>query len=282
MTRSITTGLVTVMALTIALLVSTTASADLLAHYNFEEGSGDALDQSGNSRNGSLLNGATRVSGGSPFNGGLQALDITAGANSAVNLGAGGLLEDVGGSTFAAWVNPDEFPSGELWLYQTAFSSGRSPLMVAIDGSNNPNSGDGALVGGGVGFQRREYSESGGKLTVATSALTLNTWQHLALSLNYQTGDWAYYIDGNDAGSGTISFWQSNPANTDTDNGGNMLGASTDPSGGFSGLIDDFRLYSHALTQSEVQALVPEPSSVTLLALGLTALAACARRRRRS
>jgi len=47
------------------------------------------------------------------------------------------------------------------------------------------------------------------------------------------------------------------------------------------GFIDDFRVYDHVLSPSEVAALVPEPSTFALAASGLLGLALHARRRRK-
>ena len=263
---------------TAALLLPVTASGGLIVHYNFEEAAGsDAIDLAGGDRPGTLINGATQVAGGAPVNGGAQALDVSGSSNAAVDLGSGGLLQDVGGSTFAAWVKPDTFQNGERFIYRSGFNGGRSMLMAGIDGADQPN---GLPPGTGIGFQRRVFDESGGKATLGTSALSTGVWQHVALSLNYQTGDWAWYIDGADAGSGVVGAWQSDPSNsTADDNGSNTLGdSSPGGNGGFSGLIDDFRLYDHALSQAEVQALVPEPSSIILMGLGLWIMAMCRRR----
>lgn len=265
--------------MTVALLLPVTANGGLIVHYNFEEAAGnDAIDLADGDRPGTLINGATQAAGDvPPVNGGAQALDVSGSSNAAVDLGSGGLLQDVGGSTFAAWVKPDTFQNGERFIYRSGFNGGRSMLMAGIDGANQPN---GLPPGTGIGFQRRVFDESGGKATLGTSALSTGVWQHVALSLNYQTGDWAWYIDGADAGSGVVGAWQSDPSNsTADDNGSNTLGdSSPGGNGGFSGLIDDFRLYDHALSQAEVQALVPEPSSIILMGLGLWIMAMCRRR----
>ena len=62
------------------------------------------------------------------------------------------------------------------------------------------------------------------------------------------------------------------PVNTVSNQGGTT--------NAFPGLMDDFRIYNHALSASEIGALVPEPSSVALLGLGLSILATRYRRRR--
>lgn len=49
---------------------------------------------------------------------------------------------------------------------------------------------------------------------------------------------------------------------------------------GLHGALDDIRLYSHALTQDEVRGLVPEPSTLLLLASGMIGLLAFGRKRK--
>lgn len=64
--------------------------------------------------------------------------------------------------------------------------------------------------------------------------------------------------------------------------GSNATPAST-PGDYLDGMLDDVRIYDHALTESEIVALaiIPEPSSVLLAIMALPALAATGRRRRR-
>ena len=271
-----TYGFALLVAVTAALALPAVANAELVVHYQFEGSDTTEPDLAGDDRPGELINGATRVAGGSPVNGGSQALDVSGASNAAVDLGYGGLLEDVAGSTFAAWIKPDTFPNGELFVYRSAFTSGRSMLMAGLEGADSPN---GLTPGTGIGFQRRFFDEAGAKTTFSTTPVVVGEWQHLALSLNYQTGDWAWYIDGVDAGSGNIAACAADPQNTDTDNGVNTLGDSSPGlNQGFSGLIDDFRLFDHALSAAEVRGLVPEPSAMVLLA-SLAGLALVRRRR---
>jgi hypothetical protein len=98
-------------------------------------------------------------------------------------------------------------------------------------------------------------------------------WHHVALA--YASGSQQLYLDGNLDGSGTaagsINVSTAVPL---------TLGAWAGDGAGYStSMMDDFRVYDRVLTQSEVQALIPEPGSFTLLALGGLAVGVRGRRR---
>lgn len=88
-------------------------------------------------------------------------------------------------------------------------------------------------------------------------------WHHIAIV--FASGNHTLYIDGNVDGTSS--------------NGGGMsannaiplaIGAWNGDGAGYStSQIDDFRVYNNLLTQGEVQALIPEPSTGLFAALGV-------------
>jgi hypothetical protein len=100
-------------------------------------------------------------------------------------------------------------------------------------------------------------------------------WHNLAVTIDRTAGTAAAYIDGNQV-AGSTSMRTDFPVSTPTDEVG-IFGDRANF--GLHGLVDDFRIYQGQLTQSEIRALVPEPASITLLALG--GLSILARRRTR-
>ncbi len=103
------------------------------------------------------------------------------------------------------------------------------------------------------------------------------TWRHVVIT--YTSGEHKLYVDGKLEASDTTT-------GTTTDNAtGSMplyLGAWGGDGGAYStALIDDVRVYDHVLTEGEVKALVPEPSTVVLSVFGLLGLAIAGGRRRK-
>lgn len=85
----------------------------------------------------------------------------------------------------------------EFWWYPTALTSYRTPMAKGYTGGGDvllqTGSGDGKLIA---------YL-SGAAVLTATTAVTVNTWNHVALVRNGTTLTW--YINGTSAGSATNS-----------------------------------------------------------------------------
>jgi hypothetical protein len=69
------------------------------------------------------------------------------------------------------------------------------------------------------------------------------------------------YIDGQLDNSGYVGP----PRINDLDQ---VIGATYTPHYFFNGQIDDVRVYNHALSEQEIATIIPEPTTITLLALG--------------
>ena len=271
-------------ALTAALTLSPAANADLVVHYTFEETPGSTVIDSASTDgtptpvdDGTLLGGAIQVAGGSPVNGGAQALSLVA-QGDGVDAGNGqDYLQNVPGATFAAWIKPaSSLPDREHFLYRSSQADGgRSRYMLAVRGDEAPED-----TGTLAAFPRKIDNGNVANL-YSTSQVALGEWQHVALVLDYWNAQYAFYIDGADAGSGSIDNWTTGSNCSDLVTAVNGVGQ--DGSGGrtFLGLMDDVRVYNHALGLPEIQELVPEPSTFGLTALGLLGLAGLGRRYRR-
>ena len=98
--------------------------------------------------------------------------------------------------------------------------------------------------------------------------MTDNTWHHVAAVRDTQTDKLYIYLDGNSDATPVADTTLTTLATNEPFGVGHRV--STMPSGDkyFGGLIDDVRIYNHALSQAEIQEIIPEPGTVLLLGLG--------------
>ena len=94
--------------------------------------------------------------------------------------------------------------------------------------------------------------------------LTDGEWHHVAVTYDSATSTKRLYFDGVELGSGLVV---ANDLNVQATNFGIGYAFNTEL---FNGLIDDVRVYDEALDQTAIAGLaaIPEPSSLALLGLG--------------
>ncbi|QEH32282.1 Chitodextrinase precursor [Aquisphaera giovannonii] len=219
---------------TIAITVSNAAPTGLVASYSFDEGAGAALnDSSGNGNNGAIANASWSAAG--KYAG---ALSFTGATTSMATVPDGPSLHLAKGMTLEAWVNPSSLNSPDLgWCAAIAKDHQNSSNDVAYglyaaSGSGTPPSAH-ILVSG------KDYAAQG------ASVLPLNAWTFLAAT--YDGSVLKLYVNGNLAGSKSIKG--SITSTTDPLRiGGDWSGEM------FTGLIDNVRIYSVALSASQILA----------------------------
>jgi chitodextrinase len=225
------------MAAAISLVVLGTSAAaranppppGLVAAYAFDEGAGAiANDSSGNGHFGEI-SGATWSSG---RYGGALSFD---GSNDSVLLGSLGTFYQ-SGFTLEAWVNKTSATENDTAIVGSWTGSGP---MIWVDHLATRYH---LTLGGG-------YS---GYLDSGQNPLA-GQWQHLAAT--YDGTIARFYIDGAQVASrtnvsvGSSDLWR--------------IGAyGSSPGGFFDGLIDDVRIYDHALNASEIEGDMNEPVSI--------------------
>ncbi len=151
--------------------------------------------------------------------------------------------------SFAAWVKPLGGAANQAIVWVGSTTSSRL-YLTADDGAGHAKF---AIANGG----------SDQTLT-ASSALALNAWSHVAVTLSGTAG--TLYVNGASAATGSITITPAQvlPANTGAADQhvylGRAQGTSMEP---FNGAIDDVRCYVKALGAAEVAALIPATSPVS-------------------
>jgi len=93
-----------------------------------------------------------------------------------------------------------------------------------------------------------KYNDSTENMVSGTSALTKNTWTHVAVTISASTKRTILYVNGQRIGSTVIDAWLESFSGS-----ANYLGKSqysTDPY--FNGFMDDVRIFNYALSEKEV------------------------------
>jgi hypothetical protein len=206
----------------------------LVAAYGFNEGSNTtAADASGNGHTGTLVNGATWGAG--RF-GSAVSYD---GVNDYVSLANSSTLNfGTADFTFATWVNRAATGAEHNIFSKTASGSWVSGgKEFFIQSTNN------TLAFGSFGIG--EVSSTG---TITNDG----AWHHVAVTYVRSTQVVTLYLDGTARGSGTLNL----PADGAT----HLVKIGANPGGSFwRGSIDEARIYSRALSQSEIQSIINTP-----------------------
>lgn len=214
-----------------------TPPPELVAWYRFDETSGtSAADASGNAAGGpaSLVGGASFGAGRA---GNALRLDGTSGYARLPS----GLLGNVGDFTVAAWVN---LTAATQWSRIFDFGSGTGSYMFLT-----PRSSAGgmrfAITTGGAGGEQT--------INVATPLAT-GAWKHVAVTATGSTG--ILYVDGAEVARSSITLRPSSLGGTSA----TFVGKSQYTGDPFlSGQVDQLRIYSRALSATEVRSLFQTP-----------------------
>jgi hypothetical protein len=158
------------------------------------------------------------------------------GTNEYVSLPTG-VVSGLSNFTISAWVNPSATSS---WSRVFDFGTGTTVNMFLT-----VNAG-----GTGVRFAITTSGSGGEQRISSTTQLPLNTFSHLAVTLSGNTG--TLYINGTPvASNASITLRPSNLGSTNQ----NWIGRSQYADPFLSATVDDFAIYSRALSGTEVQAL---------------------------
>ena len=219
---------------------STGGTPTVAGYWKFDEGAGTkAADSSGNGNTGTLSYGAAFVTGkiGSAVN-----IDGSSGFVAGAGPGTGFPVGSAA-RTIAAWIKmaPAAGTDRAVLHYGTDGGSGPGNYHLAIDGNGL------VVIGNGWGFG----------IVSSKARVDDNTWHHLAAVYEGSATNTArIYIDGVQQTSGTLAT----VPNTGTGSPW-RIGMFLNGRGSFPGLLDEVKLYSGALTASQVQSLYTDTGS---------------------
>ena len=238
---------ITIFVVFVAGFVAGTANADLVAHWTFDEGEGTVAHDSAGSYDGTV-NGASwtagKVGGALAFNG----------TSNYVYVPDNDALDITGDITIAAWVYFNRGGNGQDGSQQSivAKTLGNGSYNTPYDFRTSANAEPMLYI---------SRSDATGHEAVSnTQTIPLLSWHHLAVTVSNNVAD--FYIDG------VLSITEGMLTKPAAGNSRPLYIGRRDNGLYLNGLIDDVRLYNNALSQSEIQALIPEPATLLLFGFG--------------
>ena len=218
----------------------------LVAAYPFNEASGTTVRDGTwheGSGNPGTISGATRTAEGKY--GGALSFD---GVDDWVTVPDANSFDLTTGMTLEAWVRPTAAASDWTTALLKERPGGLAYALYAADGAGNPPAG--YINRNGTDVQ-----------AAGASVLPLNAWSHLAVT--YDGAALRLYVNGTEVGStpetGSIT----------TSTGPLRIGGNAVWGEFFTGLIDEVRVYNHALTAAQIQADMATPINKPPVALAL-------------
>ena len=227
--------------------------AGIVAHWRLD---GNALDETGN-HNGSIGGIPNWTSGkfGSAIDMDGTTNYIRVSDSSELTLGTG---------TLAAWVNVRNLPEN---------TSER--LICHLSGFYYQGNAKGyEWVVEGEGYHKLiTYNGSLRTSVKSDNFVTYNDWYHLAVT--WDGNLYKAYVDGSLSGSATMQTF--NPGDPVQDL---YIGSHYSVQYMFDGLMDDVRIYDHALGEDELKLIIPEAGTILMLSLGIPILSGFLRRKK--
>jgi hypothetical protein len=221
-----------------------TLTEGLVGYWSFDDWANAGRDDSGNGHDGTVY-GATWAAG--KFGGALS-FD---GADDYVSVPDDAALDVLGDITISAWIYFTRGGSYQAIVTRCVGSGARNnPFDFRTTWHAKP---DLAFVRADATAHERVYG---------TAALAIGQWHHVSVRVENNIPD--FYVDGLITGKYADTTFTRTP----TGSANPLLIGRRDDGLYFNGLIDEVRIYSRALSGSEIMALVPEPATLLLLSLG--------------
>jgi hypothetical protein len=220
----------------LVLSVASNTSANLVAHWEFDDGSGaTARDSSGNGYDANLIGEPIWVAGQI---GGALEFD---GTDDYVELPIGPLISSLTNSTFTIWV--DFSNEGGSWQRIWDFGTGTIVNMFLT-----PRMGTDGTMRFAITIDTYNDEDQ----TTALETLP-SGWHHVALTIDPEKNIHSLYLDGELVAQNTSA--RHTPSTLGETNQ-NWLGRSQYAADGyFDGCLDDFRIYDRVLTPKQIENL---------------------------
>ena len=221
--------------LVIVLIAAHSATAALVGHWTFDEGSGTvAADSSGNGNDGTVMGDAAWVAGqmgGSALN--FDDIDDI------VIIGDDSSLDTEDSMTISLWVNTPEVVSPNHMV--TKQPSGMAP-------DNYPGNYEFRVKDNTIQLLHQTSESTDYSHYISTTQITAGEWHHAVVSI-VEGGSVEFYLDGASAGS----FEQTGAFGMLNDNSLRIGGRKDDHF--FNGILDDVYIYARALTLDHIVGL---------------------------
>lgn len=213
------------------LLMSIPASADLVAHWDFNGASGTAVTESVSGLDATIIGGAALNGSGKVY------LD---GTDDYVSMPVGSVISSLNSFTITAKINFSGV--GSAWQRVFSFNNSTSEFMNLAFTSTADNE---------VLFKCRHDSHD--EVVYGTSKFVLTGEHYFAVSIDSTNKIARVYIDGQVVGQ---SRWAEFKPSDLGATANNWLGKSEYSTGAlFRGYIDDFRIYNNVLTPAQLSAI---------------------------
>jgi hypothetical protein len=215
------------------------ASAELILHWKFDEGSGDVVnDNSGNGHVGTIEGATWAVGDKGPC------LEFGGDGDRVVDENGPDYLNGLDAITIAIWIKANQVPTDSGFIICEEPDGGDNIITMRYDAAGATSGGTSLLKMAVVAPGDEQQLES-------SSNLQTTEWQHVAMT-------WArgeelqFYVNGE------LDTPSSNgaPRDVSTDNVTILIvgQGGKDAAAGWNGFIDDVRIYDNVLTQVEIQA----------------------------
>ena len=224
----------------------------LMAHWDFNQGSGVFLDdQSGNGNDGIIYGpswSAGNSGGGLSFDGNSDSVVVP--LSSSLDISGDGV-------SISGWVYLDVLPSGMPNSFGPIYDSDEDAYILYLDKTNSE-----------LRFKVKDNDGDAERPGIAEADLSLGTWMHVVGVYNGYNA--MIYLNG------VMKDYHGN-ANLDLLQTGQQACFGYNNGGFFDGMLDEFRIYNRALTRQEVSALytagmdciTPADETISLEGIGL-------------